>query len=166
MDSTEGEWGIFEDCWARYKRMTGLTDAEGVRDELRESCMKQLITRLVQMHNTGTLGSCNNVQLLRFIEAIKDEILVLCQEILKPYLSKESINSFVGDILSTVTGNRDQLYSSILDYNDIAKRNVSSLILSYLIVISRGKPKEEICHIRLLKLVYRTTNRDCHLNLD
>ena len=128
--------------------------------------MKQLITRLVQMHNTGTLGSCNNVQLLRFIEAIKDEILVLCQEILKPYLSKESINSFVGDLLSTVTGNRDQLYSSILDYNDIAKRNVSSLILSYLIVISRGKPKEEICHICLLKLVYRTSNRDDHLNLD
>ena len=131
MDSTEGEWGIFEDCWARYKRMTGLTDAEGVRDELRESCMKQLITCLVQMQNTGTLGSSNNAQLLRFIEAIKDEILVLCQEILKPYLSKESINSFVGDLLSTVTGNRDQLYSSILDYNDIVKRIVSSLILSY-----------------------------------
>ena len=65
-----------------------------------------------------------------------------------------------------MTGNMDQLYSSFLDYNDIAKRNVSSLILSYLIVISRGKPKEEICHIHLLKLVYRTSNRDCHLNLD
>ena len=65
-----------------------------------------------------------------------------------------------------MTGNMDQLYSSFLDYNDIAKRNVSSLILSYLIVISRGKPKEEICHICLLKLVYRTSNRDCHLNLD
>ena len=33
-------------------------------------------------------------------------------------------------------------------------------------VISRDKPKEDICHIRLLKLVYRTINRDCHLNLD
>ena len=74
---------------------------------MRESCRKQLITCLVQMPNTGNLGSCKNAQLLRFIEAIKDEILVLCQEILKPYLSKESINSFVGDLLSTVTGNRD-----------------------------------------------------------
>ena len=24
MDTTEGEWGIFEDSWSRYKRMTGL----------------------------------------------------------------------------------------------------------------------------------------------
>ena len=40
MDITEGEWGIFEDCFARYKRMTGLTDLEGVRDELIECCMK------------------------------------------------------------------------------------------------------------------------------
>ena len=66
--------------------------------------------------------------------ADEDEQLVLHQEILKLYLSKlkESIDTFVEDLLSTVTGNRDQLYSSILDYNDIVKRNVSSLILSYL----------------------------------
>ena len=29
MDTTEEEWGIFEDCWARYKRMTGLIEAGG-----------------------------------------------------------------------------------------------------------------------------------------
>ena len=60
MDTREGEWGIFKDCWVRYKRMSGLTDAEGVRDELREFCKKQLNTGLVQMHGPGTLGSCNN----------------------------------------------------------------------------------------------------------
>ena len=70
MDTTEGEWGIFEDCWARYKRMTGLTDAEGVGDELRECCTKQLNTCLVQMHGPGTLGSCKEAQLLQFIKAI------------------------------------------------------------------------------------------------
>ena len=67
MDITEGEWGIFEDCWARYKRITGLTDLEGVRDELMECCMKQLNTRMVQMHGLGGLGSCNEDQLLGFI---------------------------------------------------------------------------------------------------
>ena len=37
----------------------------------------------------------------------EDERLVFRQEILKPYLSKESIDTFVGDLLSIVTGNRD-----------------------------------------------------------
>ena len=32
-------------------------------------------------------------------------------------------------------------------------------------VISRGKPKEEVYHVRLLKLVYRSSNKDCHLNI-
>ena len=32
MDTTEGEWGIFEDSWARYKRMTGLEDMDTIRD--------------------------------------------------------------------------------------------------------------------------------------
>ena len=40
MDTTEGEWGIFEDSWARYKRMTGLEDMDTIRDELRECCSK------------------------------------------------------------------------------------------------------------------------------
>ena len=67
MDTTEGQWGIFEDCWARYKRMSGLTDLERGRDELMECCTKQLNTRMVQMHG---LGSCNKDQLLRFIKTI------------------------------------------------------------------------------------------------
>jgi hypothetical protein len=70
MDTTEGEWGIFEDCWARYKRMTGMVDMEGIRDELRECCTKQLNTHLVQMHGLGALGSCDEAQLLGFIKAI------------------------------------------------------------------------------------------------
>ena len=70
MDITEGEWGIFEDCWARYKRMSGLTDLERGRDELMECCTKQLNTRMVQMHGLGGLGSCNEDQLLGFIKAI------------------------------------------------------------------------------------------------
>ena len=33
-------------------------------------------------------------------------------------------------------------------------------------LISRGKPKEEVYHSHLLKLVYRSLNKDCHLNLE
>ena len=29
IDISECEWGIFEYCWARDKKMTGLTDMEG-----------------------------------------------------------------------------------------------------------------------------------------
>ena len=47
-------------------------------------------------------------------------------------MSKETIDSFIGDLFSTAIGQRDQFYSSILDYNDTVKRNLSTLILSYL----------------------------------
>ena len=70
MDMSDGEWGIFEDCWARYKRMTALVEAEGIRDELRECCSKQLNTRLVQMCGPDDLGSCDEKQLLGFIKAV------------------------------------------------------------------------------------------------
>ena len=50
--------------------MTGLTDTEGVRDELRECCTQKLNTCLFQMHGPGALGSCNEAQLLGFIKAI------------------------------------------------------------------------------------------------
>ena len=70
MDMSEGEWGIFVDGWDRYKRMTALVETEGIRDELRECCSKQLNTRLVQMHGSGSLGSCDEEQLLGYIKAI------------------------------------------------------------------------------------------------
>ena len=70
MDTTEGEWGIFEDSWARYKRMTGLEDMDTIRDELRECCSKQLNTRLVQMYGPSVLGSSNETDLLERVKAI------------------------------------------------------------------------------------------------
>ena len=70
MDTTEGEWGIFEDSWARYKRMTGLEDMDTIRDELRECCSKQLNTRLIQMHGPSVLGSSNENDLLERVKAI------------------------------------------------------------------------------------------------
>ena len=86
------------------------------------------------MHKLNLAASILNSTPILVKHADEGERLVLHQEILKLYISKlkESIDTFVEDLLSTVTGNRDQLYSSILDYNDIVKRIVSSLILSYL----------------------------------
>ena len=85
------------------------------------------------MHKLNLAASILSSTPILVKHADEDERLVLHQEILKLYISKlkESIDTFVEDLLSTVTGNRDQLYSSILDYNDIVKRIVSSLILSY-----------------------------------
>ena len=70
MDTTEGEWGIFEDSWARYKRMTGLEDMATIRDELRECCSKQLNTRLVQMNGPTALESYDESKLLEVIKTI------------------------------------------------------------------------------------------------
>ena len=50
--------------------MTGLKYLEEVRDELIECCTKQVNTRMVQMHGLGSLGSCNEDQLLGLIKAI------------------------------------------------------------------------------------------------
>ena len=70
MDTTEGEWGIFEDSWARYKRMTGLEEEGLLRDKLRECCSKQLNTRMVQMYGPTVLGACDEIKLLEMIKAI------------------------------------------------------------------------------------------------
>ena len=70
MDTTEGEWGIFEDSWSRYKRMTGMEDMAAVRDELRECCSKQLNTRLVQMHGCSMLEDSDENKLLEMIKNI------------------------------------------------------------------------------------------------
>ena len=59
MDTTEGEWGIFEDSWSRYKRLNGLKDVAVIRDELRECCTRQLNTHLVQMNGATVLGACD-----------------------------------------------------------------------------------------------------------
>ena len=50
--------------------MTGLEDMTTIRDELRECCSKQLNTRIVQMHGTTVLGSCDESSLLGVIKAI------------------------------------------------------------------------------------------------
>ena len=38
IDTSEGEWSIFEDQWARFKRMARLNDVEEIRDNLRQCC--------------------------------------------------------------------------------------------------------------------------------
>ena len=41
-----------------------------IGDELRECCSNQLNTRIVQMHGTTVLGSCDESSLLGVIKAI------------------------------------------------------------------------------------------------
>ena len=35
VDTTEGEWAIFEDQWSRFKRMAKLSAIDDIRDNLR-----------------------------------------------------------------------------------------------------------------------------------
>ena len=42
VDTTEGEWAIFDDEWSRYKRMAKLTAINDIRDNLRQCCTSQL----------------------------------------------------------------------------------------------------------------------------
>ena len=194
----------------------------GMRSDVNRTIYSQDDTLIELTHKFNLAFHILNCAPILVKHSDEEERLVLRQEILKPYLSKETIDDFMRDLLSTATGQRDQLYSSILDYNDTIKRNVSELIRSYLMekgvtykdvrkgggtkqsveglhpqvndvvllkdskdhirfglileilesntvkirVISRGKPKEEVYHVQLLKLVYRSSNKDCHLNIE
>ena len=194
----------------------------GMRQNVNHSIYGQDDTLIELTHKLNLAAHILNCAPILIKHSDQDQRLILRQEILKPYLSKETIDDFMGDLLSTATGQRDQLYSSILNYNDTIKKNVSTLILSYLMekgvtykdvrkgggnkqssqllmplvndviifkdskdhirfglileilesntvkvrVISRGKVKEDVYHTRLLKLVYRPSNKNCYLNLE
>ena len=217
MGGTEEVRNFSEDVYQEWKTLM-----MGMRSDVNRTIYSQDDTLIELTHKFNLTSHILNCAPILVKHSDEDERLVLRQEILKPYLSKETIDGFIGDLLSTTTGQRDKLYSSILDYNDTVKKNVSALILSYLMekgmtykdvrkgggknqssqmlypqvndvvlfkdskdhirfglileilesntvklrLISRGKSKEEVYHSRLLKLVYRSSNKDCHLNLD
>ena len=104
----------------------------GMRQNVNHSIYGQDDTLIELTHKLNLAAHILNCALILNKHSDQDQRLILRQEILKPYLSKETINDFMVDLLSTATGQRDQLYSSILNYNDTIKKNVSTLILSYL----------------------------------
>ena len=70
IETTEGEWAIFEDNWQRFKRMSKLTDIVDIRDNLRQCCTDQLNKRLFDIKGSSALNNSTEDQLLGWIKDI------------------------------------------------------------------------------------------------
>ena len=70
IETTEGEWAIFEDQWLRFKRMAKLTAINDVRDNLRQCCATQLNKRLFDVKGPATLNAATEEELLMWIKEI------------------------------------------------------------------------------------------------
>ena len=73
IEVTEGEWTVFLDTWARYKRMAKLeNDAVGIRDNLRQCCSQQLNKRLFDLKGSNALDAdvATEVNLLAWMKEI------------------------------------------------------------------------------------------------
>ena len=70
IDTTEGEWGVFDDNWSRFKRMAKLTAIEDIRDNLRQCCSAQLNKRLFDIKGAATLNAASEADLLSWIKDI------------------------------------------------------------------------------------------------
>lgn len=100
IDTTEGEWAIFEDQWLRFKRMAKLTVIDEIRDNLRQCCGSQLNKRLFDVKGPATLNAATEENLLAWIKEIavkgvhkevhRTQFVHLKQK------QGESINSYLG----------------------------------------------------------------------
>ena len=70
IDTSESEWSVFEDQWARFKRMAKLTVIEEIRDNLRQCCSPQLNKRLFDVKGAATLNAASEEDLLSWIKEI------------------------------------------------------------------------------------------------
>ena len=70
IETTEGEWAVFEDQWARFKRMATLTSIDEIRDNLRQCCAAQLNKRLFDVKGAATLDAATEVNLMKWIKEI------------------------------------------------------------------------------------------------
>ena len=61
---------MFEDQWARFKRMAKLTVIEEIRDNLRQCCSPQLNKRLFDVKGAATLNAASEEDLLSWIKEI------------------------------------------------------------------------------------------------
>ena len=70
IDTSEGEWSVFEDQLARFKRMAKLTDIDEIRDNLRECCSAQLNKRLFDVKGAAMLDTASEADLMSWIKEI------------------------------------------------------------------------------------------------
>ena len=57
VETAEGEWSIFLDQWARFKRMASLATPLEINDNLRQCCSDQLNRRLFDIRGASALNN-------------------------------------------------------------------------------------------------------------
>ena len=70
IDTSEGEWALFDDEWARFKQMAKLVVDDEIRDNLRQCCTPQLNKRLFDVKGAATLNVASEQDLLSWIKEI------------------------------------------------------------------------------------------------
>ena len=102
IETTEGEYAIFEDQWSRFKRMAKLTTLVDIRDNLRQCCTDPLNKRLFDIKGAAALNNSNEDELLTWIKGIA--VKGVHKEVHRTQLVKlkqkpgESINSYYGKL--------------------------------------------------------------------
>ena len=102
IETTEGEYAIFEDQWSRFKRMAKLTTIEDIRDNLRQCCTEQLNKRLFDIQGAAALNNATENDLLTWIKEVA--VKGVHKEVHRTQLVKlkqkpgESINSYFGKL--------------------------------------------------------------------
>ena len=100
IDTTDGEWAIFDDQWSRYKRMAKLTALDDIRDNLRQCCGPSLNKRLFDLKGPAVLNSATEEDLLLWIKqiAVKGAHMEVHRNNFVQLKQKqgETINSYLG----------------------------------------------------------------------
>ena len=66
-NTNEREWELFKDSWNRYKIMTGISDANVLRMELRASCSQEVNKLLFEYIGADTLDTSTETDLLEHV---------------------------------------------------------------------------------------------------
>ena len=70
LNTTDGEWALFLDTWARYKETCGLEDPAEIRNELREACTPETNKLLFELVGPERLNSASEEYLMHQIRLV------------------------------------------------------------------------------------------------
>ena len=69
-NTDEREWELFKDSWGRYKTMTGITDLNLIRMELRAACSPDVNKLLFEYIGSTKLDAASEAELLTHIKSV------------------------------------------------------------------------------------------------
>ena len=100
VETAEGEWSIFLDQWARFKRMASLATRLEINDNLRQCCSDQLNRRLFDIRGASALNNATEAELTSWIKELA--VKGVHKEVHRTRFVKlrqkqgESVNSYYG----------------------------------------------------------------------